>query len=116
MSGYLTAAGHDLRLTRRPRTGGYWVRCAATGRTLGEVAQDRSKWIWATTRIAFQGDGRPDSASDGWGDRVPAHLDGLGLATTRAKACAALVAHLDARKAPALGHGPHPDVRQGVHL
>lgn len=109
-------AGRELRLCRRDATGGYWVRLAANGRTLGEVARDRSQWIWATTRTAYRGDGRPETASDGVADIVPGHLDGLGKAATQQAACAALVAHLEARKAPALGHGPHPDVRSPSHV
>lgn len=110
MSRHLTVHGRQLRLCRRPDTGGYWVRIEGSGRTLGEVTLDRSRWIWATTRNAYRGDGRPQSAADGIGDLVPTHLDALGKRPTQLAACAALLAHLEATKAPALGYGPHPDV------
>lgn len=111
MSRHKIAGGYELRLVRRPHTGGYWVRMATSGRTLGEVAPDRSAWIWATTRNAYRGDGRPGLESDGDAtDTVPAHLDALGKQPTQQAACEALVTHLHATSAPALGHGPHPDV------
>lgn len=111
MSRHKTAGGRELRLCRRAETGGYWVRLADTGRTLGEVAPHRSRWIWATTRNAYRGDGRPGTASDGSpSDFVPGHLDGLGIASTQQAACGFLLAHLETHRAPALGYGPHPDV------
>jgi hypothetical protein len=107
------ALGRELRLARREQTGGYWVRLATTGRTLGEVFRDRSTWCWATTRTAYRGDGRPDHQRDGNPtDLVPASLDGLGRQPTRSAACARLVEHLQQQQAPALGYGPHPAVTE----
>lgn len=107
--------GYPVYLVRSaPHT--YWVRLAASGRTLGSVFKDRSAWCWATTRNAYRGDGRPESARDGLGEPVPAHLDGIGRVTTQMAACEALVAHLAARQAPALGFGPHPEVRSVSHV
>lgn len=110
MSRHVTACGYELRLGRASVPAQYWVRLATTGRTLGCVFKDRSKWCWATTRNAYRGDGRPASATDGIGDQVPAHLDALGKVRTLQGACTALVIHLHTTKAPVLGFGPHPDV------
>jgi hypothetical protein len=116
MSRHLIAADRELRLCRSSVTGQYWVRLAETGRTLGCVYKIRSKWRWTTTRAAFRGDGRPGNARDGIGDVVPQHLDAEGVAGTQQAACAALVAHLEAHQAPALGYGPHEDVRSPSHV
>jgi hypothetical protein len=113
MSHHQIIDGRELRLCRRS-TGGYWVRLADNGRTLGKVVPDRSRWVWTTTPTAYRGDGRPESANDGISDVVPGHLNGIGLAATRKTACAALVAHLMSSRAPALGFGPHPDVNHGT--
>ena len=116
MSRRKVADGRALRLVRRVATGGYWVRLVDNGRTLGEVAPDRSGWIWATTRNAYRGDGRPGHEADGDPtDTVPAHLDGLGKASTQQAACGFLLTHLEVNRAPALGHGPHPDVVRRAH-
>jgi hypothetical protein len=116
VSRHQTVADRELRLCRSSVPSQYWVRLAETGRTLGCVYKIRSQWRWATTRTAFRGDGRPGSATDGIGDVVPEHLDAEGTAATQIAACAALVAHLEVRKAPALGYGPHPDVRSPSHV
>jgi hypothetical protein len=101
---------YTLRLVPKD-SGGYWVRRKFTGRTLGTVTQVRSKWNWETWPSAYRGDGRKGSERDGYlSDIVPAGLLRSGRETTQQAACEALVAHLVANQAPALGFGPHPDV------
>jgi hypothetical protein len=108
--------GIELRLADRDG-GGYWVRVARTGRTLGYVRKARSRWEWFTSSNAFRGDGRPGFETDGSAaDRVPGELAGAGRICTRRDACECLVDHLSACRAPVLGFGRHPDVvvRVGV--
>jgi hypothetical protein len=107
----LCVDGRDLVLCARDG-GGYWVRRADNRRTLGVVVKVRSRWNWVTTSNAFRGDGRPGSERDGSAsDKVPDSLAGTGRASAQRDACAALIGHLDARRAPVLGYAPHPDVR-----
>ena len=102
--------GLELRLADRDG-GGYWVRVARTGRTLGYVRKAHSKWEWFTSSNAFRGDGRPGFETDGSaGDRVPDVLAGTGRMSTRRDACECLVEHLVTREAPVLGYGRHADV------
>jgi hypothetical protein len=116
VSRLLDIGPHRVRLAcTSPAT--YRVYGAPCGRILGSVWRERSRWYWSTTRSAYRGDGRAQSLTDGSPlDVVPEALDGLGKAATQQAACAALVAHLEARKAPALGYGPHPDVRSPSHV
>lgn len=110
MSAAETVGDRVLRLSRRDQ-GGYYVRVAGTGRTLGAVWRDRGKWWWATSANAYRGDGRPGSECDGHAaDVVPEHLAGGGRETGRRRACAALVEHLVAHRAPVLGYGAHAAV------
>lgn len=102
--------GLELRLADR-NGGGYWVRIARTGRSLGYIRKIRSKWEWYTSSNAFRGDGRPGYETDGSvDDRVPAELAGCGQTMTRRDACDDLTEHLRARQAPVLGYGRHPQV------
>ena len=116
MSRHLDANGFTLALCRTSVKSQYWVRLASTGRTLGCVYKTRSTWKWTTTRNAYRGDGRPETATDGIFDDVPARLDAEGQAITQQIACEALVTHLVVTQAPALGYGPHPDVTRKVVL
>ena len=111
MSRPLHVNGHDLVLCARDR-GGYWVRLAATRRTLGVVVKVRSRWDWVTTSNAFRGAGRPGHETDGSAtDRVPPELAGAGRQCVQLDACACLVEYLTANRAPVLGYGPHRSVR-----
>lgn len=114
MSRHRVVGGRELALCRSTVPAQYWVRITPSGRTLGCVFKDHSKWCWATTRNAYRGDGRPESATDGIFDDVPAHLDAFGKQDTQLAACECLVRHLEATQAPALGYGPHPDVIRKV--
>jgi len=112
MSRTVTAGEHTLRLVPADACDQYWVRRADTGRTLGTVYKHRSAWNWASSRVAFQGDGRPGLEADGRTDKVPEHLDGAGREKTQGDACAALIIYLEVNCAPAMGFGPHQDVRR----
>lgn len=112
MSRHLDAHGLGLRLCRSTVPAQYWVRLADTGRSLGVVYRIGSRWKWASTKPAFAGDGRPGSAGDGIGDKVPEHLLAAGQQATLQTACEELISHLFTAQAPALGYGPHPDVER----
>jgi hypothetical protein len=110
MSHRLTIEDRKLRLCAR-ESGGYWVRLETTGRTLGVVYLDRSRWVWESWPGAYRGDGREGHETDGCpSDVVPAALVIAGRAQTRINACRRLVWFLDEHKAPALGYGRHRQV------
>ena len=113
MSGrHISVNGLELRLCRSSVPGQYWVRISPSDRSLGVVYRIRSKWTWATNRAAYRGDGRPGQLSDGLADKVPEHLDAAGSESTLQRACEQLIIHLYRTQAPALGYGPHQDVRR----
>ena len=111
MSRHIEAHGLTLRLCRSTVPAQYWVRITPSDRSLGVVYRVRSKWVWATTRAAYRGNGLPGRESDGLGDKVPDHLDAAGEEKTLQAACEQLIEHLDRTQAPALGYGPHIDVK-----
>lgn len=97
----------ELRLARRTGARGYWVRLAASGRTLGAVYPERSRWTWETSASAYRGDGRPGHERDGDpSERVPEYLLRTGRAESRRDACFDLFSYLKLSGAPALGNGP----------
>jgi hypothetical protein len=107
----LEADDYSLRLVPTGN-GGYWVRRRMTGRTLGTVTKIRSKWHWEAWPAAYRGDGRKGRERDGQlSDVVPIDLKGSGAAYTQRDACEALIDHLKANQAPALGFGPHSRVK-----
>ena len=109
-SATLTIESWTLRLVPR-EAGGYWVRRRPSGRTLGVVYPDRSRWAWETWAGAYRGDGRDGCQTDGCpSDPVPTALLIGGRASTRTIACRRLLWFLDEHQAPALGYGPHPQV------
>jgi len=104
--------GREYRLARR-EAGGYWVRRADTGRTLGWIVRGANRWRWETTPTAYRGDGRPGRERDGNAvDRVPAWLAGAGTGLRRRDACEFLVEHLTGTQAPVMGYGPHSAVEE----
>jgi hypothetical protein len=109
---HITAHGLPLRLCRSTVPQQYWVRISPSDRSLGVVYRIKSRWTWATSRAAYRGDGRPGHLSDGLDDKVPDHLDAAGSEKTLQLACEQLINHLDRTQAPALGYGPHQDVRR----
>lgn len=113
MSAREDVGGHVLRLARR-EAGGYWVRLAATGRTLGVIAPPRRGcWSWSVWGAAFRGDGRTGRERDGDSlDTVPASLRLSGEARTRRGACGELVDCLTEHEAPVMGFGPHAGVER----
>ena len=93
---------------------------ADTGKILGRVEGTGRKWRAAASMRAFLGDG-PDGGEPP-GDWVPralyaplmaseGHHHLPGVHGSQRLAVAALQRYLDEYRAPALGHGPHPDVQ-----
>lgn len=109
MSATVRAHGRELRLVRRDRDRGYWVRLVPSLRTLGAVYPQRSRWEWAPSPSAYRGDGRPGHERDGDPtEPVPDYLLRAGRAATRQDACCDLFRYLEVSGAPAVGHGPLP--------
>jgi hypothetical protein len=99
--------GRALRLTRRRNARGYWVYLADTGRVLGCVYPDKSRWAWEASASAYRGDGRKGHEHDGDpSERVPAFLLRTGRSESRRDACFDLYSHLELSGAAALGNGP----------
>lgn len=98
------------------------VKRADTGKILGLVEGAGRKWRAAASMRAFLGGGPADG--EPIGDWVPRALYAPLLAseghhylpgefTSEPLAVAALQRYLDEQHAPAMGHGPHPDVQHG---
>lgn len=117
MSATVRTHGRELRLVRRDRDRGYWVRLVPGLRTLGAVYPQRSRWGWEVSPSAYRGDGRPGYECDGdVTDVVPDHLLHVGRSTTRQDACFDLFNFLKLSGAPALGNGPHRSVHPRKEL
>jgi hypothetical protein len=112
MSRQIDVDGLQLRLVPSTVRSQYWVHIRPSDRSIGVVYKIRSRWMWASTKPAFRGDGRPGLETDGLEDKVPEHLLGAGSESTLQRACEELILHLLQTQAPALGYGPHPDVER----
>jgi hypothetical protein len=96
------------------------VERADSGKVLGLVEGQRGSWRAKASMRAFLGDGPDDG--EPVGDWVPRALYAPLMASeghhylpgtqrTQESAVAALQTYLDEHRAPAMGHGPHAEVR-----
>ena len=100
------------------------VYLPGTGKVIGRVVEEgRRKWRAGASEYAFIGDGPDDDAVHrrDWAPRrlyapllaSEGHYYLPGVHGSREDALAALLRYLDEHQAPAMGHGPHPDVQHG---
>lgn len=97
----------------RVYTGGDLLGRVEQVRTTGDTGKSCTRWRAQAAAMAFMVPGVAVGGVPHWLYR-PGHADGdqwlPGAHLTKAEAVTALLGYLDTHHAPAVGHGPHPDV------